>query len=296
MLAFGADADPLDDARRRADRPRREGRAGRPRRGVARRAPPGRRRASSATPPRPPRRCSRPASASDGLPRHARARSSEIAAGSWRDEPFEDAGDATALDPRTLSIALDALLPAERTVAVDSGHFMGFPPMYLRVPDAAGFVFTQAFQSIGLGLASAIGAAVARPDRLTVACLGDGGALMALPELETLARLRCRCSSSSTTTRPTAPRCTTSGRRGIRSSSCASPTPTSPRSRAPPARRASPRARSTDLDAVGAWLERRDGPLVRRCEGHPRLLRGMARGGLQVTKPSRSPSCSPASR
>ena len=67
---------------------------------------------------------------------------------------------------------------------------MGFPPMYLRVPDPAGFVFTQSFQSIGLGLASGMGAAIARPDRLTVACLGDGGALMSLPELETLARLR----------------------------------------------------------------------------------------------------------
>jgi thiamine pyrophosphate-dependent acetolactate synthase large subunit-like protein len=114
----------------------------------------------------------------------------EIAAGSWRDGAYEDAGADGRMDPRTLSIALDALLPPERTVAVDSGHFMGFPPMYLRVPDPAGFVFTQAFQSIGLGLASGMGAAVARPDRLTVACLGDGGALMALPELETLARLR----------------------------------------------------------------------------------------------------------
>ena len=114
----------------------------------------------------------------------------EIAAGSWRDEPYEDARSDGRMDPRTLSIALDALLPDERTVAVDSGHFMGFPPMYLRVPDPAGFVFTQAFQSIGLGLASGIGAAIARPDRLTVACLGDGGALMSLPELETLARLR----------------------------------------------------------------------------------------------------------
>jgi thiamine pyrophosphate-dependent acetolactate synthase large subunit-like protein len=118
------------------------------------------------------------------------ALAAEIATGSWRDEPYEDAGAEGRMDPRTLSIALDALLPDERTVAVDSGHFMGFPPMYLRVPDPAGFVFTQAFQSIGLGLASGIGAAVARPDRLTVVCLGDGGALMALPELETLARLR----------------------------------------------------------------------------------------------------------
>jgi thiamine pyrophosphate-dependent acetolactate synthase large subunit-like protein len=118
------------------------------------------------------------------------ALAAEIAAGSWRDEPYVDARLAGRMDPRTLSIALDALLPDERTVAVDSGHFMGFPPMYLRVPDPAGFVFTQAFQSIGLGLASGIGAAIARPDRLTVACLGDGGALMSLPELETLARLR----------------------------------------------------------------------------------------------------------
>ena len=94
------------------------------------------------------------------------------------------------IDPRALSIALDDLLPEERTVVVDSGHFMGFPPMYLRVPDAAGFVFTQSFQSIGLGLANAIGAAIARPDRLTVAALGDGGALMAIQELETAVRLR----------------------------------------------------------------------------------------------------------
>jgi thiamine pyrophosphate-dependent acetolactate synthase large subunit-like protein len=61
--------------------------------------------------------------------------------------------------------------------------------MYLSVPDADGFCFTQAYQSIGLGLASAIGAAVAQPDRLPVAALGDGGALMAASELETVVRL-----------------------------------------------------------------------------------------------------------
>ena len=114
----------------------------------------------------------------------------EIAGRRWRDEPFEDASSERFIDPRALSIALDDLLPAERTVVVDSGHFMGFPAMYLAVPDPAGFVFTQSFQSIGLGLANAIGAALARPDRLTVAALGDGGAMMGLPEIETAARLR----------------------------------------------------------------------------------------------------------
>jgi thiamine pyrophosphate-dependent acetolactate synthase large subunit-like protein len=61
--------------------------------------------------------------------------------------------------------------------------------MELRVPDPAGFVFPQAYQCVGLGLGNAIGAALARPDRLTVAAVGDGGLLMALPELETLGRL-----------------------------------------------------------------------------------------------------------
>jgi acetolactate synthase I/II/III large subunit len=107
----------------------------------------------------------------------------------WRDVPYSDAGTDNHIDPRTLTIGLDDLLPAERIVSVDSGNFMGYPSMFLSVPDQYGFCFTQAFQSIGLGLATAIGAALAQPDRLPVAALGDGGALMAAAELETVVRL-----------------------------------------------------------------------------------------------------------
>jgi thiamine pyrophosphate-dependent acetolactate synthase large subunit-like protein len=109
--------------------------------------------------------------------------------GRWRDVAYSDDSDKRRIDPRTLTIALDDMLPAERIVAVDSGNFMGYPSMYLSVPDQDGFCFTQAYQSIGLGLASAIGSAIARPDRLTVAALGDGGALMGISELETVVRL-----------------------------------------------------------------------------------------------------------
>lgn len=112
-----------------------------------------------------------------------------IAAGAWVDAAHVDASTDTTIDPRTLSKAVEGLLPPERTVAIDSGHFMGWPAMFWSVPDAAGFVFAQSYQSIGLGLGSAVGAAVARPDRLTVAAVGDGGALMALGELETAAKL-----------------------------------------------------------------------------------------------------------
>lgn len=107
----------------------------------------------------------------------------------WRDVPYEDTSTRERIDPRTLSIALDDILPAERVIGVDSGNFMGYPSMYLSVPDENGLCFTQAFQSIGLGLATAIGAALAWPDRLPVAALGDGGAMMGAAEFDTVRRL-----------------------------------------------------------------------------------------------------------
>ena len=121
-------------------------------------------------------------------------RSEQIRAGiqeriRWRAVEYEDTSTPERIDPRTLTIALDDMLPAERVIGVDSGNFMGYPSMFLSVPDEYGFCFTQAFQSIGLGLSTAIGAGLAQPDRLPVAALGDGGALMSIAELDTVRRL-----------------------------------------------------------------------------------------------------------
>lgn len=117
----------------------------------------------------------------------------------WNDVPFEALSTETRsdetqsterrVDPRSLTIELDRILPRERVVAVDSGNFMGYPSAYLAVPDEFGFCFTQAFQSVGLGLGTAIGASYARPERLPVLATGDGGLLMAISELETAVRL-----------------------------------------------------------------------------------------------------------
>ncbi len=118
----------------------------------------------------------------------------------WNDEDLaehggdlSEAGDGPSgggrIDARVLTAELDRLLPAQRMVAVDSGNFMGYPVQWLRVPDEDGLVFTQAFQAIGLGLGTALGAAVARPDRLPVLAAGDGGFLMGVAELETAVRL-----------------------------------------------------------------------------------------------------------
>ncbi|MFH8250628.1 thiamine pyrophosphate-binding protein [Microbacterium sp. B2969] len=107
----------------------------------------------------------------------------------WRDIPYEDEGDDAHIDPRTLTIALDDLIPSERVLTVDGGNFCGYPAMFLRVPDERGFVLPLAFQSIGLSLASGIGAGVASPGRVPVVGLGDGSFMMSHVELDTAVRL-----------------------------------------------------------------------------------------------------------
>jgi thiamine pyrophosphate-dependent acetolactate synthase large subunit-like protein len=114
----------------------------------------------------------------------------QIASRRWVRAPYEDESTDEFIDPRTLSIALNALLPRNRAVVVDSGHFMGYPSMYLDVPDAESWVFMNGFQAVGLGLGAGIGASIAQPGRPTVVAVGDGGAFMALQEFETAARLK----------------------------------------------------------------------------------------------------------
>jgi thiamine pyrophosphate-dependent acetolactate synthase large subunit-like protein len=102
----------------------------------------------------------------------------------------EDRSGAATIDPRALMLALDKMLPAQRTVVVDSGHSMGWSTQYLSVPDGHGFIFGNDFMVVGLGIATAFGAAIARPERLTVCAPGDGGLMMSAGELETLVRYR----------------------------------------------------------------------------------------------------------
>lgn len=107
----------------------------------------------------------------------------------WNNEPYES-GTNEKIDPRALSIELDRILPSNRILSVDGGHFLGYPPMYIRVPDPRAFVFPNAFMPIGLGLGAAIGAAAATARPLTVAAVGDGGMFMTLGEIDTIARYK----------------------------------------------------------------------------------------------------------
>jgi thiamine pyrophosphate-dependent acetolactate synthase large subunit-like protein len=115
-----------------------------------------------------------------------------IRAGDNHHYPWPDESSAQFIDPRALSKAVDAILPADRVVASDSGHFCGWVPRYLRVPNARASCLSHSFQSVGLGLPSAIGLAIANPGKLAVLGTGDGGFLMSIADLETTIRLGLR--------------------------------------------------------------------------------------------------------
>jgi acetolactate synthase I/II/III large subunit len=105
-------------------------------------------------------------------------------------EPGEAAAPDGRLDPRSVAARIGELLPEDRVVVSDGGHFIGWANMYWPVasPDRMIMVGT-AFQSIGLGFPSVPGAALARPESTIVLTTGDGGGLMALADLESAVRV-----------------------------------------------------------------------------------------------------------
>jgi acetolactate synthase I/II/III large subunit len=96
--------------------------------------------------------------------------------------------DEDGLDATNLAVELDALLPTDRTVVVDLGYFTAEACRYIRIPAPRQFLFPLNFGSIGLALATGAGAAAADRKSPTVACVGDGGLMAAIGELETLRR------------------------------------------------------------------------------------------------------------
>ena len=104
-----------------------------------------------------------------------------------RASEFEPQPTPRAMDPRSLALALDRLLPNDRNLVYDVGNFLQIAP-YLSVPGPGQLKHTADFASIGLGFGTALGFACGAPERPTVLFLGDGAFLMTLGELETVVR------------------------------------------------------------------------------------------------------------
>ena len=98
------------------------------------------------------------------------------------------------LDPRAVASRLAELLPEDRHVTSDGGHFIGWANMFWPVASPERMIMVgTAYQTIGLGFATVAGVAAAAPDSTVVVTTGDGGGLMALADLETAVRTARSC-------------------------------------------------------------------------------------------------------
>lgn len=102
---------------------------------------------------------------------------------------YESVTRVNSLDPRDVATRLDEVLPVDRTVVVDCGHFSYFPIMYMthRAPERV--LWMAEFGAVGNGLGAAIGASCASPaGSTTVLFVGDGGLYMTIGDIETAVR------------------------------------------------------------------------------------------------------------
>ncbi|QIV87276.1 thiamine pyrophosphate-binding protein [Glutamicibacter mishrai] len=110
--------------------------------------------------------------------------------GDLRSRPAgDDKAEDGLLDPRRVASELEKILPANRVLVQDGGHFIGWGPMYWSTSGARSLACVgTAYQSIGLGIASMVGAGAAAQGRTVVLAAGDGGFLMGLADLESIIR------------------------------------------------------------------------------------------------------------
>lgn len=110
----------------------------------------------------------------------------EIAEASTMNE-MEFPDHPETMDPRELVVELNDLLPEDRVVATDAGHFTRWVMDGIEA-DPRDFVFSLDFASIGLGVPMGIGAARANEGRPCITVSGDAGFMMSIQEIETAVR------------------------------------------------------------------------------------------------------------
>ncbi len=113
----------------------------------------------------------------------------------WRDGARKDYLDWIAIDPATrpsfngadMTLVFNHLretLPADAIVTTDAGNFSGWAQRYLQY-GRPGRLLAPISGAMGYSVPSAIGAAIAHPDRVVLGLCGDGGFMMNGQELAT---------------------------------------------------------------------------------------------------------------
>ena len=100
---------------------------------------------------------------------------------------FQPAHTPRTLDPRSVAVEIDRMLPPNRNAVYDAGNFLQVLP-YVSLLGPDHLKNSHDFASIGMGFGTALGFAVGTPERTTALFLGDGSFLMTMSELETAVR------------------------------------------------------------------------------------------------------------
>jgi acetolactate synthase I/II/III large subunit len=87
----------------------------------------------------------------------------------------DDRGTDDTVDIRTALGLVDRMVPSDRIVVTDNGRFIKHAFVALHVENPSRYVHAVNFGSIGLGMATALGASYAAPDSPVLLACGDGG-------------------------------------------------------------------------------------------------------------------------
>ncbi len=107
-----------------------------------------------------------------------------------REHPFAYRQSRDDIKPQHLMQKLDAISGGEAIITVDVGQHQMWAAQYLRFNGPRLWQSSSGLGSMGFGLPAAMGAKIACPDRTVISIVGDGGFMMSMPELGTIAANR----------------------------------------------------------------------------------------------------------
>ena len=107
-----------------------------------------------------------------------------------RENPFTYEASSEEIKPQQLMEKLDGISGGEAIVTVDVGQHQMWAAQYLRFNRPRLWQSSSGLGSMGFGLPAAMGAKFACPDRTVISVVGDGGFMMSMPELGTIASNR----------------------------------------------------------------------------------------------------------
>jgi acetolactate synthase-1/2/3 large subunit len=106
----------------------------------------------------------------------------------WKAEhPYDRSRAPEEIKPQHLMDEIDRLSAGEAIVTADVGQHQMWAAQLIRFNEPRLWINSGGLGAMGFGLPAAIGAQMARPDKLVFAICGDGGFQMSIPELSTIA-------------------------------------------------------------------------------------------------------------